>query len=238
MDDAVETDFFGFPNPTNSVSVLNNGAATQVDIYESSNTSISGTWTMAGYVADSWQVHSRLTVNLGVRFDRHRAYLPDQTGPGGQSFSEVSNAVDFNNWAPRLGASWQLGSDRRTIVKATYGMYWLYPGSGLGASLNPNASMWFRRYAWADTNGSGQWESVEESRLISVQGGSTSTVFDPDLENTYVRRPRLSRTRDRRRLRSENRLRMERETPGARHHRRQPAVVSLQRAGVARRSWA
>jgi hypothetical protein len=31
------------------------------------------------------------------------------------------------------------------------------------------------------------WEPGEEGRLLSVQGGSTSTVFDPDLENTYVR---------------------------------------------------
>jgi len=187
MNDVVETDFLGFAHPSNSVSVFNNNVATQVDIYEAPNTSISGTRTMAAYAADAWQLHPRLTLNLGLRFDRHRAYLPAQTGPSGQAFAAIDNAVDFNNWAPRVGGSWLVTGDQKTTLKATFGKYWLYPGSGLGAALNANASMWFRRYAWTDPNRSGSWEPGEEGRLLSVQGGSTSVVFDPELENTFVR---------------------------------------------------
>jgi hypothetical protein len=72
-------------------------------------------------------------------------------------------------------------------VKANYGTYWLYPGSGLGSALNPNATMWFNRYAWTDLNGNGTWERGEEGRLLSATGGGASTVFDANLENTYVR---------------------------------------------------
>jgi len=186
MNDVVDTDFFGFPHPSNSVSVLNNGLASQVDIYASPNRSTSGTWTTAGYVSDSWQMHSRLTLNIGVRFDRHRAYLPSQSGPGGQTFAELDNAVDFHDFGPRIGASWLLSDARPTTLKVNYGRYWLYPGSGLGAALNPNASMWFERYAWSDLNANGRWERGEEGRLVSVQGGSTSTVFDDNLKNAYV----------------------------------------------------
>jgi hypothetical protein len=187
MRDLLVQPFTGFSNAGNSVSVLNNGVPNQVDLYLAPSESKNGLWTNSAYVSDTWQFAKRLTLNLGLRFDRHSAYLPDQTGPGSQRFARVDNIVGFNNWGPRLGASFDLTGSGKTLIKANYGNYWLYPSSGLPTDLNPNATMWLRRYSWSDRNGNGVWDPGEEGNLLSVTGGTTATTFDPDLENTYVR---------------------------------------------------
>lgn len=187
MRDLLVQPFDGFRHSSNSISVFNNSVPNQVDLYLSPSESKNGLWTYATYVNDSWLVHRRLTLNLGLRFDRHVAYLPDQQGPEGQQFARVDNIVDFANFGPRFGASFDVTGDAKTIVKASFGSFWLYPAADLSSGLNPNATMWLRRYSWADPNRNGIFDPGEQGALLSVQGGVASTTFDPDLENTYVR---------------------------------------------------
>jgi len=187
MRDLLVQPFAGFLHPLNSLSVFNNGLPNQVDLYRSPSESKNGLWTYSGYVNDNWLIHRRLTLNLGLRFDRHVAYLPEQVGPGGLQFARVDDIVNFNNIAPRLGASFDITGDAKTIVKASYGTFWLYPAADLSTGLNPNATMWFERYTWSDPNRNGVFDPGEQATLLSLQGGAASTTFDSDLENTYVR---------------------------------------------------
>ena len=186
MRDLLVQPFLGFPGATQTISVRNNNAATQVDIYQPGSESKNGLWSYSVYLNDSWQMHRRLTVNAGIRFDRHSAYLPDQVGPAGQSFDRVDGIVTFNNWGPRLSASYDVTGDAKTVAKASWGQFWLYPGADLASGLNPNATMWFERYGWTDRNGSGIYDTGEQGALQLVQGGVASQVFDDNLENTYV----------------------------------------------------
>ena len=187
MRDLLVQPFTGFTSTTNALSVFNNGVPNQVDIYRSPSESKNGLWTYAVYVNDTWQVNRRLTINAGLRFDHHAAYLPDQQGPDGLQFERVNSIVEFNNWGPRLGVSYDLTGDARTVAKVSYGSFWLYPAADLASGLNPNATMWLRRYSWSDPNGNRVFDEGEQGNLLAVQGGTASTVFDPNLENTYVR---------------------------------------------------
>lgn len=187
MRDLLVQPFTGFTHPSQSVSVLNNGVPNQVDIYLPGSESKNGLWTYAGYINDTWQLNRRMTINAGLRFDRHSAYLPDQNGPAGQTFERVDNIVEFNNFGPRVGISFDVTGDAKTLAKASYGTFWLYPAADLASGLNPNATMWFSRYSWSDANGNRVFDPGEQGTLLSVQGGRASTTFDPDLENTYVR---------------------------------------------------
>jgi outer membrane receptor protein involved in Fe transport len=186
MRDLLVQPFSGFDSATNALSVFNNSVPNQVDIYRSPSESKNGLWTYAAYLNDTWQVNRRLTVNAGLRFDHHSAYLPDQQGPDGQSFSRVNGIVEFNNWGPRVGVSFDLTGDAKTVAKASFGSFWLYPAADLASGLNPNATMWFERYSWSDPNRNGVFDPGEQGNLLAVQGGTASTVFDPNLENTYV----------------------------------------------------
>jgi outer membrane receptor protein involved in Fe transport len=189
MRDLVINPFYGFTSATNALSLFVNGAPSQVFVYQSPSFSQSGVLSEALYVNDTLQLNKRLTLNLGLRWDRQQAFLPAQNGPGGQTFSEVANVISWNNnWGPRLGISYDVTGDAKTLVKASYGQFWLYPGADFAGSINPNASTWNKQYRWTnDANHNGVWDPGEEGALLGVTGGSTSTALDPNLQNTFTR---------------------------------------------------
>jgi hypothetical protein len=68
------------------------------------------------FAQDSWHATDRLTLNLGVRDDMYQ-------GLG----KTVGKVYSSSNWAPRLGAAFDVAGDNRTVIKGSYG--WYYEGS-------------------------------------------------------------------------------------------------------------
>lgn len=187
MSDRVVTPTYGFDNPCNCVSILNNGTPVQVQVLQGANVSKNNVTTAGGFVDDTWRPHPRLTVSLGLRFDRYQPSLPDQEGPAGETFAAVDPVLTFNNWSPRAGASADLTGDGKTVLKLHYGNFWVYPTPLFTTAINPNPAGWLRTSLWAtDANANGRWDAGEEGPLVSVVGGSAATRLDPDIENTHV----------------------------------------------------
>jgi hypothetical protein len=63
-------------------------------------------WLLTGFVQDSIRVRSDFTLDLGLRYDR-------------QTLTD-----DKNNFAPRVGFSWNPWGDARTVIRGGYGMYY------------------------------------------------------------------------------------------------------------------
>ena len=128
----------------------------EVYLFQTPSRSDSGLWTYSAYANDSWRMSNRLTLNLGLRFDRYRVFLPEQAHPAGrfnptaQTFPAVDNLIDWNVIAPRIGLVHDLAGDGKTIAKLSYGQYWLAPGTDLGFNANPNSNQWWQRYTWSD----------------------------------------------------------------------------------------
>ena len=61
------------------------------------------------YVQDEWKVSSRLTLNLGLRYDLQ--YLK-------------TIATDTNNVSPRAGFAWSPFESRRTVVRGSFGLFY------------------------------------------------------------------------------------------------------------------
>ena len=75
------------------------------------------------YLQDSWKIHSRVTLNLGVRLEDE--FLPPYRKE--QNGVKIANPVAFG-WtdkiAPRLGAAWDVKGDGRWKVSASFGYYY------------------------------------------------------------------------------------------------------------------
>src|SRR6267142_3886783 len=80
-----------------------------------------------------------------------------------QTFAAVDDVVHFNQPAPRLGATYDIGGDGKTVVKFNAGRYYWNPGADfLLTNVNPNSAVWWKRYAWTtDLNGNGLYDRGE-----------------------------------------------------------------------------
>ncbi len=114
-------------------------------------------WRSLGiYVEDSWKVNPRLTLNYGLRWEPylagsllpnnvshfnqqdflmniHSAIYPNApagtlySGDRGFNTGGRPNFTTWNNWAPRLGLSWDPTGHGTTVVKASWGMLFDMP---------------------------------------------------------------------------------------------------------------
>jgi hypothetical protein len=79
---------------------------------------------------DTYRLGSRVTLNLGVRYDHSTASLPDgpvldaQGNPTGQVIKGTDKLFTWNVWSPRLGFTLKLNKDGRSVLKGHYGRYY------------------------------------------------------------------------------------------------------------------
>src|SRR5438876_655069 len=171
------------------VHVLRSGAPLEVYLLGDPTRSVNGLWTYGTYATDTWRVTKRLSLNIGLRFDRYRNFLPEQFHEAGRFNPETATfaAVDalniWNTLAPRIGATLDLSGDGKTMIKGNYGRYWWNPGAELSATANPNPPVWQRRYMWNDMNGDRLWQPGEEGRLLAALGGGATSTIAPGLED-------------------------------------------------------
>jgi outer membrane receptor protein involved in Fe transport len=85
---------------------------------------------ISAFIDDSWTVSDRLTLNLGLRYDRTRGGYPefnifDRFGnPTGEKTAANMDLLKWDTVSPRLGIAYQLTADRKTVLRASYGRYY------------------------------------------------------------------------------------------------------------------
>ena len=175
---------------TNNVVMLtNNGAPNQVRL-GSPVDSLNGLRNYGLFVNDTF-THNRLSLNLGARYDRYRVFLPAQERAASKFFTAISVAenpsvITFNHIAPRVGFTYDLQGNGKTILKANFGRYFFNPGVNLANAINPNNDTQYCTYAWTDRSGNGLWEEGEQGALASCNGGTSNVSVDPNLKNSVT----------------------------------------------------
>ena len=88
---------------------------------------------------DQWTPNRRLTINLGLRFDHMTSKYgagkvyefpgsPDAINdppPVLRDRASTDNIFDFKTIAPRIGLTYQVTEDGKTVARASYGRYYL-----------------------------------------------------------------------------------------------------------------
>ena len=112
------------------------------------------------------------------------------------SFNGVDPGVVYNNFSPRLGVTYDIGGNGRTIARANYARYYGQVGTGgIAGQVNPLSAVTVR-YPWTDVNGDRVAQTSEISAsatpLVTPTGNwdpknptavGTANKIDSDLRN-------------------------------------------------------
>ncbi|MGO9086472.1 MAG: TonB-dependent receptor domain-containing protein [Candidatus Sulfotelmatobacter sp.] len=85
---------------------------------------------------DSWRINPHVTLNLGVRYDVEIPPTftpPSGLAQGGYNLLGLQKGIqtDKNNIQPRLGLAWDPEGNGKTVIRASYGLFYDHPLLGL-----------------------------------------------------------------------------------------------------------
>lgn len=120
----------------------------------------------AVYLQDQWRPNPRLTVNLGLRWDRNEYYN-----------NEGKNAINFDKLQPRVSVAYDVTGDGKTVARANYGLFYVDAALTLARLFDTGI--------YSPYTGVYQW-SASQQRYVLVQtsgGVSQGIVADPLIDS-------------------------------------------------------
>lgn len=121
----------------------------------------------------------QLTVNAGLRYDRQTGRnKPTQIAPApidaggilvGGSFAGSGAGFAWEDITPRLGLTYALGAERKTLLRASYSRFADQLGSGLVSQINPSNSQ-TGVFVWFDDNNDLRLTADEVGPFIAFGG--------------------------------------------------------------------
>jgi len=88
------------------------------------------------YWQDSWRVNHNVTLNYGLRYDLEmppKFKAPTSLAAAGYNYLGLQKGIqtDKNNIQPRFGMAWDPKGDGKTVLRASYGIFYDHPLLGL-----------------------------------------------------------------------------------------------------------
>jgi hypothetical protein len=191
-----------FGNNGNSGPILyrdRDGAAAEIEFFDFNSFETFGTeWTgpddrnkrLAIFAQDRWALTDRLTLTLGLRYDRQQPYYPGAirnpvlTEIFQPTRTEETVLLTSNKVVPRIGVAYDPVGDNKSVIKAFYGRYYFNFADRL-SNVNPGGTN-SQRWTFSDPNGNRLYDGRHElGTLIQTTGGTTTRV-DPDMKTPYT----------------------------------------------------
>ena len=141
------------PKSGDYYAIFNKGVPYEVQVYNYPFSPHDNEYDQSAYVTDAWSLKG-LTLNLGLRYDRYDAFYPKQTTTTGQFVSVFPNFTEpqthiltWQDVTPRVGVTWDVRGNGKTVVKGSYGMFGNYMGFEYATIFDSNAVR-SKTYAW------------------------------------------------------------------------------------------
>ena len=141
------------------------------------------TYTSA-YFGDTWS-RDRLTANLGLRWDRQAGSLGAASTPANVTLpsilpaataTPIKDAIVWNSVMPRIGVTYALTNDRKTVLRGAYSMFASQMGSGEAGVVSTIAGYTAIYYYAVDLNGN---KVADANEILTGLGNLGYTGFDP-----------------------------------------------------------
>lgn len=162
-----------------------------------------------GYVQDDWRVNSKLTVNLGLRYDLFVPYVEqynrqsnfdvttgrfvvasDSATINGIKVGRYLQTIPKKDFAPRIGFAYDLFGKGKTVVRGGYGIFWNNPLTGTSSSkaINPP-------FLLSNALTTTLLPTIKLSAGIpappplnpsAIPSGATRSIFDPNFKDGYA----------------------------------------------------
>ncbi|MGH9461949.1 MAG: TonB-dependent receptor [Vicinamibacteria bacterium] len=135
------------------------------------------------FADDTWTIGERVSINVGVRYDRSTAENPDfpvLDNDGNETGATVTGLGHLFTWnvvSPRVGATFRLTEDGKTALRAHYGRYYQALITGPVGDLSPSISRISQRQWNPDT---GEYEE------FFVINPSEEFGIDPNVKDPYT----------------------------------------------------
>jgi outer membrane receptor protein involved in Fe transport len=163
--------------------------------------------TIGGFIDDQWVLSDRLTLNIGIRYDRMEAnYGPGKVYEFFDDPSDVNNPTllnntegydvyDFKTWSPRIGFAWSLTGDGKTVLRGHYGRYQAPLGVEALRRLGPDMGnqiidTWFYAFPYdeVDHNGNNWIDSNEvEWATRQLNGMDPNVLMSHEVQSASFR---------------------------------------------------
>jgi hypothetical protein len=121
---------------------------------------INQTWYWSAYLGDTF-TKDRLTLNVGVRWDRQGGTAVASDVRGNTAFPNVVPSIQFlgyeapftwNDFSPRAGFTYSLDASRKTLFRLSGARYVTQLDTGTVGFANPSGNQGWAEYPWVDRN--------------------------------------------------------------------------------------
>ena len=136
---------FGMQTPNQATFSLRAGVPSALQQFAGPFQSIARIRGIGLIAQDQWTL-DRVTLNLGIRFDKFAGRTLAQDIPAGPfraafHVDEVTNLPSFKDIVPRVGVAYDLFGDGKTAIKASFGRYLAGQGASLASRYAPSSAI-------------------------------------------------------------------------------------------------
>jgi hypothetical protein len=153
------------------------------------------------YVGDTIVLND-FTLTGGFRYDIQRAKNFGSTVPANPivpdllpavTYAGDTEALEWKGFSPRIGATWALGEEKKTVLRGSYNRYMDQLGSSDVGPSNPFYRVQMLYYYWEDLNND---KTIQRSELDFDSGLYSFSNIDPDHPGAAISPGRLDYNMD------------------------------------------